>query len=1242
MRFGAILCRLLSICLILSLKAHAATSDSCEILMAPANGAKVTTRQIRQAQVRLSEDPAGTNARTAFGPGGIAFAVSPKTQSAMALISVQKNPAAVAAALAQLQLTQRERFELAKTIAKSNFEFIVENQGALNLTSEQKVELLQVYAANMDLQDFQPSYVPGGGGYNREQMLLGNGQEFVDLYVKRMLQIGLSDSAKYGAIVSLYSKNKFNIQVDPLAVLRKVDIRDHLVLMTFADHYSYLPSAHEFFIEGRLDKKAVMILLRNQAYRTSILGPVSNWSDFHFTQKERVEIAEGIMRRKDFGNFNQLYDLLRALKLDTSEYRSKYARLKNGLDLLIDLSSEPQSSERDGKIKDLVAQGDLETDKPEWTRHLPRALVRMLTTPHINRQFLVRLWGTRHCNGCLADLSDLTPEEIGKVIEEAGTLPNVNANEVGTRSLSNLTQKQRIAALRSLIKIGYPVINAELYLDIPGRRELAYQAALGARDRTPVTEIVKLSRILEFSYSQKFNLAKIYPKFAEEIGLDTFMPKDRAAIIQVNAQRDEARRPKASDFYELHLNKIDVVLAAVRAGKSFERAKDLEELGIKFSFPMQAERLVLAARPFKYLNGFSNPKVDAATPAADLKKVILHLAQTEPRLVTESEAEWITAIPNNAVMISLLALKAEAELRAQKHLRLQSPMALVALALGIPEERLIKSRFGQVNLPALIAIAADLVSHAAWQKFKKVEIEALLIDNPKNHGKLLAVLNLYRNFLSLNGNAERKAKDPFAKLRSLTAANIEDVSAELKAAVVEAIRQMFRSEDMQFDYADWERLQAEWGDIEPVLTLLARYKGKSEWQKEIPVLGRIFKHSLKRTFERYKFHGDPDDHDDIDRAANQLSPLSAQQIEKLKELRTELSLLKPSAGVKVMGEDEILSTVRPIIDTTVVPNLRRKNLDAQANAVAERRANMARILPRNVVSNNHLAFIEELQRRKEIYPEDKHANGLILHDLVEVLGEARDIAILRFVTKAAIGMIQKNMILNLQGAELAETKADLENLSGWLNPKTTGANERAIIFSTTIHHPKSLLTIGDLTLAGSCQNYRTGGVIQTLPGYVIDANVLALGGYGLTAAQFKTGKEFEMVFGAMDKGLEVDARLDEINKVIHFSWSEAGRQQEILTIPISHAQHRQVLAIGSSDGLGAIYAERPYAVSHFASQAIVDSANALIRGLAKDAGLKLGGKVLRQGSRNALGVYTDAGGGQKNQGSSFTVETPEQ
>ncbi|MEZ0391072.1 MAG: hypothetical protein ACAH59_02575, partial [Pseudobdellovibrionaceae bacterium] len=187
------------------------------------------------------------------------------------------------------------------------------------------------------------------------------------------------------------------------------------------------------------------------------------------------------------------------------------------------------------------------------------------------------------------------------------------------------------------------------------------------------------------------------------------------------------------------------------------------------------------------------------------------------------------------------------------------------------------------------------------------------------------------------------------------------------------------------------------------------------------------------------------------------------------------------------------------------------------------------------------------------------------------------------------------------------------------------SSETPILLSVVNSDPKFLLMLGDLVQATSCQNYRTGGIIGTLLGYVIDAGVQAMVSYVVTEPNFKNPSDYKKVQDGISSKSLIESQFDGNKRVARFKLKSG---EVIETDFLGYGYLRNALKLGHRlDGTPAVFLEKDYAQNHPHLQLLKDQHKYLLKEIAQAAKTEINGELIIRDSRSPGGIYSDAGGG---------------
>ena len=92
--------------------------------------------------------------------------------------------------------------------------------------------------------------------------------------------------------------------------------------------------------------------------------------------------------------------------------------------------------------------------------------------------------------------------------------------------------------------------------------------------------------------------------------------------------------------------------------------------------------------------------------------------------------------------------------------------------------------------------------------------------------------------------------------------------------------------------------------------------------------------------------------------------------------------------------------------------------------------------------------------------------------------------------------------------------------------------------------PRLMLTIGDVVNTGCCLNYQSGGRINVLPAYVVDANIQALVSWQLKQTHFASVRDYKAVLNAFVAGRPAAADFDGDRLMFRFTLPERRAQRD--------------------------------------------------------------------------------------------------
>ncbi|HMT01081.1 MAG TPA: hypothetical protein PKC14_02035, partial [Candidatus Absconditabacterales bacterium] len=430
--------------------------------------------------------------------------------------------------------------------------------------------------------------------------------------------------------------------------------------------------------------------------------------------------------------------------------------------------------------------------------------------------------------------------------------------------------------------------------------------------------------------------------------------------------------------------------------------------------------------------------------------------------------------------------------------------------------------------------------------------------------------------------------------------NIHKLSANIDFVFEARFQDIFQLENGSISTQQIEELTHKRGDLEVLFTLIARYFGNESRIQEIPLFSRVVDSVLNDEFSRLKFKGDEYDEDDQEGAEKQLSVLSEKGKEAWKQNPYKLEYFNNSEN-KGFSKEQLLETAKHYFNDQMID---QKHLDLIEEGLTEKIRNISM----SNFSAEEIKAVRENQSIDKILPyisgetkKEKLKNLLLL--CLATLKETDD-----YDTFLNVMRIMKS------GIDITKIKDDIKALSGKLENVEKG--DQAIIFTTLFDDPKLLLSVGDLVETGSCQNYKTGSMIQSLLGYVVDANVKGVLSFPITPKNLNgDNKKFNLL----------KEKLESRNYEINIDYPNLKLTIDGIEINLGKAMIRRIVKLGKTkDNKAGILMEREYTQNHFAIEQMRKSLNELVFSFSQECKAKLvEGGLNIIGTRNPGGVYSD-------------------
>jgi hypothetical protein len=429
---------------------------------------------------------------------------------------------------------------------------------------------------------------------------------------------------------------------------------------------------------------------------------------------------------------------------------------------------------------------------------------------------------------------------------------------------------------------------------------------------------------------------------------------------------------------------------------------------------------------------------------------------------------------------------------------------------------------------------------------------------------------------------------------TINRSNVTDQRRQIGAALTTALAsRLGLSSD-----GDAVTLAKTWGDLTPITVLLARFTRSHAY--EIPALRDVVDHVIKGTFSDYRY----------DTQRDQLRGFTPIMLKRWRENPHRLTLCRTSESSE-LSKDRALAGAQHnyaqlllhLSQVAEIGDLKALGSVEQARALARSKQD---------VFAAHYRQMEKERSGSSL----QHIIGSVGALLREGDREDASLFLRNFATiKARIGS-------HLPTELRQQLIDDLNAITEAVKERSVDKNKGYVIFTTVTDDPKLMMTVGDLVNTSSCQNFRTGSVVQTLLGYVMDGNI-------------KASLSFAIAEGTLRNLFKIPHKqpLDPSRYTVSFEAPKllltlTDPEGQSHTISLGKAIRRRILRVGQreQDAQPAMFAERPYEILHAVTPQIEAEEGALLHQIEKKCGFRPAvGNVEFPASSNPAGVYSDHG-----------------
>ncbi|OFZ30098.1 MAG: hypothetical protein A2622_09605 [Bdellovibrionales bacterium RIFCSPHIGHO2_01_FULL_40_29] len=482
--------------------------------------------------------------------------------------------------------------------------------------------------------------------------------------------------------------------------------------------------------------------------------------------------------------------------------------------------------------------------------------------------------------------------------------------------------------------------------------------------------------------------------------------------------------------------------------------------------------------------------------------------------------------------------------------------------------------------------------------FKRIDAELYSKENIK---KTLELIQFY-SLIELESDTKVRIKSQLVKTR-ISLHNRDAELEKYRAQLLKEFKEIISDENFKISEKHMSELIDKWGDLEVLFVLSSRLENK-----EVDVLREIIKQELSGKFHEYKFSG---------RTAEEKS-LSKKQMSMLTpadQIVWETPIAKVAFPKANQAEIQPLREKIEILKNIFLHEVERSGYKVDNKITQIRNQWISRIIS---YKGNPNEFFK-VQNVPEIIDQVK----ILFYAVDELMNSKNG----QFEYKQLLSIVRWNLHngVKFQNEEVnAALLTQLKDIHESIQKLNSDSNR--LILSVKSSDPKLLLTIGDCVNAASCQNFREGTVIRTLPGYVIDANVQALLSFELNSSTFDSVQDFSKVKNwVKNSGVKLKVKFDGNLKVVTFTF-----ENEVITSrQLDKGYLRNMIKLGKMDKSkkAGIAIESGYSQTHPDIEFMISQHIEIVKEMIEKISGSTKGQMTVYKSKNPAGHYSDLGSG---------------
>ncbi len=721
------------------------------------------------------------------------------------------------------------------------------------------------------------------------------------------------------------------------------------------------------------------------------------------------------------------------------------------------------------------------------------------------------------------------------------------------------------------------------------------------------------------SQNERYLLAKIIASIngaAASINIDNYQligeegQRQRVEIAKVAASQDgkeTSSRIRNYNITDADIN--DLLDIAKRASKhtGIEILKYMEEFNIPqeyrdelFIYALKYERAFKPEEFKDILSRYYGIELDQLSRRAFLEAVINYYKSNNllPKNISfeETFAEYST-VHFVANILEYLIQNPQLKTQIEQLTPRQALRFIILESLGVtPNKIFMGTKYTRKNLVNIYHTYTLVKEVFGTRKvFSEINLSEEIFEK-KNISEFIQFITKVAELVQMSGD-----KDDI-KLKALihmTQKGIIDLNfirtnhRKLKRFVEKRLLSILQNHRVKPEYLT--QISQLWGGIQTIITLASKYRGNPLHGRALERLSQIVSYTAQGRFKELKYKGDNDEAE----TKQQLEYLTDKQLSTWQEDSIKMCILEENTH-QDRDVDEMIHLLKESLSNNSV--IEREQAQVLDNL------KLRNINPKQLLEEIGFMGLSKKQVRQRIME--------IMLPYLSITQDSNKIS-------EVITFILSNNLTNNE-----DLSQKLRAIQSKLRRKPT--IQKTLLVSVITDNPHLMLQIGDLVEVPSCQNYRVGWKTETLPSYVIDANVKGLIAFNISPEQIvdlKTGEEISSLQDIQEilKQGRYKLLTDLSKRIVYLS-----TDTQLYQVNMGDASLRHLIKLGlSTNGKPGIALESPYSTANIFTPQTKIQTYALYEEYAQLMGITPYDDITVAQTRNPDGTYSDMYSTQK-------------